>query len=222
MHRRDFMKMFGISVASLWLRSCRPPLATTCYAPTPTPMPTTATRERLRHYWLRFGEVGQAAWNDSENKLGQELVANHRAALDELVASGEISGPVADLVHEAYCAGIYHAWRSSANMTCYLTMGPNYFPESAGVLLQQAAVLNQIAEGGTVQPATLEKAQAALEHDLAFYALSEAELKNLYDELSRESLETGESLPRFEELPLELTPEAEEATQFIIDLLTGQ
>ncbi len=236
LNRRDFMKIFGVSVASLFLARCRLQSAAptedvqpTCYEPTAPPMTAVpsatavlSTRERLRLYWLRFGELGQNSLNDTENKLGQELVAGHRTELDELVASGEISAPVADLVQEAYGAAVYHIWRSSAPITCYIVMGPSYSATSANLLIEQAAVLNQIAEGGTVHPGTLAKARAALEYDLSFYALSEEEVQNLYGQLLEDSQKTGQPIPPFEELSLELTPEAKEATQFIIDLLMGK
>jgi hypothetical protein len=235
LNRRDFMKLFGVSVAALFLSRCRRQSAAptedvqpTCYAPTAPPdiIPAVTTvpsaRERLRLDWLRFGELAQSSLNDTENKLGRELVAGHRAALDELVASGEISAPVADLVQEAYGAAVYHIWRSSTPITCYIVMGPYYSPTSANVLIQQAAVLNQVAEGGTVDPTTLAKARAALEHDLSFYALSEEEVQHLYSQLLEDNQKTGQPMPSFEELSLKLTPEAKEATQFITDLLTGK
>ncbi len=230
LHRRDFMKLFGISIASLYLnRSCIPSTPTvTCYTPapivTPTLPPTTAAsaRGRLRLYWLRFGELAEKSREDTENKLGNELITGHRAELDELVANGEISASAADLVQEAYAAAVFHVWRSSAPITCYLTSGPVYSPTSANVLVEQAAVLSQIAEQGTIDPDTLAKAQTALERDMSFYALTDEEVQALYERLRKENEQTGQPLPPFEELSLELTPEAQEATQFIVDLLTSK
>jgi hypothetical protein len=228
LHRRDFIKLLGVSIASLSLTRCNLPfIQPTCYAavPAPTAHPiatkTSSVRERLRLHWLRFGELAQRSREDTENKLGQELISGHRTVLDELVTSGEISAPVADLVQEAYEAAVFHVWRSNAPMTCYVTAGPTYFPASANVLVEQATVLNQIAEEETVDPATLAKAQAALAHDMAFYALTDEEVQALYDQL-RSEYAPDQSLPAFEDLSLELTPEAKEATQFIIDLLTGK
>lgn len=237
LHRRDFMKLVGVSVASLYLARCRPQPTEpaviptpgpddwpTCYEPTAppeidTPEPATAPmRERLRLYWLRFEELAQKSPEDMDNNFGDELAAGHRLALDDLAASGEISAPAADLVQEAYEAAVYHIWRSNAPMTCYIVAGPMYAVDSANVLVGQATVLNKIAEQGIVDADTLAKAQAALEHDLAYYALSEEEVQALYAQLGSE---TGQ-YPSFEELTLELTPEAKEATQFIVDLLTGK
>ncbi len=230
LHRRDFMKLLGVSIASLFLTRCRSPFEpqTTCYAAvaiTPSIMPTnraSSTRGRLRLYWLRFGELAEKSREDSENKFGQELFAGHRAALDELVVNGEISAPVADLVQEAYGAAVEHVWRSNAPITCYEPMRVDYTPSSASVLVDQATALNQIAEAGTVDPATLAKAQSALEHDLSFYALTDEEVQELYGRLIKQSDETGQPMPSFEALTLELTPEAKEATQFIVDLLASK
>ncbi len=236
--RRDFMNVFGVTVASFLLSRCKweeyiksNPFETPtvlCYAPvqlTPTSTPLTDTlpaRERLRISWLSFGEVAQNAVADSNqgsestNSFRQELADKHRAALDELVAAGSLSKAVADLIQEAYDAAIYHVWRSSAPITCYIAMGPYYAPESAEMLIKQAETLNQIASQGSLDQETLAKARAALEHDLAFYSLSEADLQVLYKHLS----ENGQSYPPFEEVELAPTPEAQAAAEFIIELLT--
>lgn len=234
-HRRDFMKLLGVSVASLYLARCHMntvgitstyPEEITCYeAPPdlPTPEPTlSSARGRLQVDWLRFEELAQTSPQDTENKLGNELIIEHRAALDELIANGELTAPVADLVQEAYGAAVYHIWRSNAPITCYEPVIVDYAPSSAGVLVEQSQVLNRIAEQGTIDPDTLAKAQAALEHDLAFYALSDQEVESLYNQLIKDNQDAGQPIPSFEALTLELTPEAKEATRFIIDLLTGK
>jgi hypothetical protein len=231
--RRDFMKLFGVTVASMLLTRCSALAPATpeqtCYEPiAPTDLPPTLSsipaRERLHLYWLRFGELSQKTitGENSDNALGQQMTTDHRAALDELVASGEISASVADLVQESYGAAVYHVWRSNAPITCYEPMFVDYAPSSADVLVKQSEVLNQIAAQGTIDPAALAGAQAALEHDLAFYALNDEEVKTLYDRLARESQVGGQSIPSFEALQLELTPDAKDAAHFILDLLTGK
>jgi hypothetical protein len=233
--RRDFMKLFGVTVASLLLTRCRgfvietPTPTPTCYAPLPPPTITpsitsSSVRERLRSYWLRFGELSQKtiSGENPDNALGQQMIADHRATLDELVTVGEISTSVADLVQESYDAAVYHVWRSNAPITCYEPMMVDYAPSSAGVLVKQSEILNQIAAQGTIDPATLAGAQAALEHDMAFYDLSAEEIQALYDRLIKESQAAEQSIPTFEALQLELTPDAREAAHFILDLLTGK
>jgi len=225
--RRDFMKVFGMSVASLLLTRCRFPIGVTCYAPLPpTALPDSA-RGRLRLCWLSFDELAQktteeASRGSTENTLGQQLAADHRAALDELVASGELTPSIADLTQEAYAAAVYHVWRSNAPMTCYEPMIVDYAPTSAGVLVQQVEALSQAASQGSIDPQTLAKAQASIEHDMAYYALSDADVQALYERLISDWQETGQNAPSFEAVELELTPDAKAAAQFIVDLLTGK
>lgn len=232
-HRRDFMKVLGISVASLFLSRCRSPFApvTTCYMPLPPsgtlPVATTTSsaRERLRLYWLRFAELAQRSREHTEEGFGEELASGHRTALSELVVNGEIHAETAGLVQEAYQAAVDHIRAANSGVTCYEMAWVDYAPDSANVLVEQASILNQLAEQGTIDPVVLAKAQAALEHDLAFYALTDEEVEALYSQI-REQTEaqegTSEYPPPFEELSLELTPDVKEATQFIIELLTGK
>ena len=231
--RRDFMKLLGVTVASTLLTRCRG-LATetpmqTCYEPiAPTDIPPTITsasaRERLRLYWLRFGELSQKTMTgeNPDNALGQQMTADHRAALDELVTSGEISASVADLVQESFGAAVYHVWRLNVPITCYTPVVVDFAPSSADVLVKQSEVLNQITAQGTIDPTTLARAQTALEHDMAFFDLNDTEVKALYDRLIRESQVGGQPIPSFEALQLELTPDARDAALFILDLLTGK
>jgi hypothetical protein len=238
--RRDFMKLFGISLGSLLLARCQlpgiPTLPPTCYlvalntpaGPTPTSKSPSA-RERLRLCWLRFGELAQKmrdAQNRKDNSwennpIGARMNTDHRRALDELVAAGEITAPVADLVQEAYSAAVFHIWRSNAPMTCYEPMIVDYAPAGAGNLVLQSETLSRVGAGGTIAPETLAKARTALEHDLAFYALSEADVQALYSHLLEEYRDPGERIPSFEEVELTLTPDVREAAQFLLEVLMG-
>ena len=241
--RRDFMKMFGISLGSLLLARCQrtdiPEPAQTyimCYEPPPyTPTSTPGTpdpaslpaRTRLRLLWLRFGELaaktreGTNADADGGDPLGTRMIQEHDAALMELAGAGELTPPVLALIQEAYAAAVYHVWRSNAPMTCYEPMIVDYAPASADNLVHQSEMLTQIAEGSTVDPETIEKARAALEHDLAFYALSDSDVQALYDKLLEEYREPDGSIPTFEEVELTLTPDAKTAAEFLLDLLVG-
>lgn len=228
--RRDFLKIFGISVASVMLTRCKPVLPTpiiTCYAPMPPSTVTpaaTSVRERLRQCWFSFDDLAAATRESDtgENNYGTQLAADHRAALDEMVARGELTAAVADLVQEAYAAALSHVWRSNAPITCYEPAYIDYAPTSAQVLVNQSAALEQVAARGTVDPATLETARAALEHDLAWYALTDQEIQALYELLIEGQQTSSEPFPTFEAIPLDITPEAREAAQFILDLLTGK
>ena len=110
-------------------------------------------------------------------------MANHRAALDELVAAGELDAAVADLVQEAYAAAVYHVWRSNAPITCYEPMMVDYAPTSAAQLVQQSAVLAEMAAKGDLNPDTVAIVQKTIQHDLAFEALSREEVDALYEKL---------------------------------------
>jgi hypothetical protein len=250
--RRDFMKVVGISVASLSLTRCRFPPFATCYTPTPfTPTVPATARERLRLCWLSFGELAQATIDEfsraappveqavpktviigasptpapetsTENAFGQQLVSHHRQALEALVTAGELTPAVSDLVHEAYQAAVYHVWRSNAPITCYAPVIVNFAPVSANTLVQQAEVLNEVAGESNIDPATVERARTAIEHDMAFYALSDAEVKALYDQLIFDWESQQQFIPAFEAVDLEVTADARTATEFIINLLIGQ
>jgi hypothetical protein len=222
--RRDFMKLFGVGVASLLLTRCRFPIGVTCYTPLPPPTILSPGREQLRTCWLSFDELAQktlqaADQGNSSDAFGQKLITDHRLSLDQLVAAGELTPAVADLVQEAYAAAVYHIWRSNAPITCYEPMFVDYAPASANVLVQQAQILEELAGQGSINPQTLTTAQAALEHDLAYYALSDEDLQALYERLIQESQTQGQSIPPFDQLNIEFTPDARAAAQFIVDLL---
>ena len=232
--RRGFMKIFGAAVASLLVARCQRATPTvTCYIVVPTtPLPPDLNApaiDRLRYCWQSFGELAQATLegidpqdDPSENALGQQMMADHQTALDELLVAGELSTPVADLIQEAYNAAVYHVWRSNVPITCYEPVMVDYAPTSADVLVQQSALLSEIAGQGNIDPETLAKAQAALEHDLAFYELSDEDVAALYESILAEAQNQGQSIPSFETLELEVSPDAREAAQFIITLLTGK
>jgi hypothetical protein len=222
--RRDFIKLVGVSMASLLLTRCRFPIGAACYAPLPPPSPTPTPRGLLRDCWLRFDELVQSIRSSggSEDALGGELTAAHRLALDELVSAGELPAPVADLVQEAYEAAVYHVWRSNASITCYEPMIVDYAPEGADLLVQQSRVLNELSAQGTIDPATLAAARAALEHDLAYYELSDEAEQALYERILADTSQGGGAIPAFDDLELEITPEARAAAQFITDLLAGR
>jgi hypothetical protein len=238
--RRDFIKLFGISLGSLLLARCQrvetTGPTTTCYlvalntpvVPTPTSKSQSA-RDRLRLCWLRFSELAQKT-RDAQNRkdnswennpIGAQMNADHRHALNELATAGEITVPVADLVQEAYSAAVYHIWRSNVPMTCYEPMIVNYAPASADNLVHQSETFSQIAAGSTIAPETLAKARTALEHDLAFYALTDADVQALYNKLLEEYQDPGEHIPSFEEVELTLTPDVKAAAQFLLDILMG-
>jgi hypothetical protein len=246
--RREFMKNFGVGLASLVIASCRlstqnpptthiPPNPTetpmiTCYAvvvptSTPTTLPTLSARDQLRLCWLSFNQLA-AKTQSGENSVldkpdadpfGTQLIADHRSALDRLVAAGELEPAVADLVQEAYAAAVYHIWRSNASITCYAPMMVNYVPTSATQLVQQSAILAEMAAKGDLNSDTVAMAQKTIQHDLAFEALSPEEVDALYEKLIADYQQSQTAIPDFEQVQLEVTPEMEAAARFLVELL---
>jgi hypothetical protein len=60
---------------------------------------------------------------------------------------------------------VYHVWRSNAPMTCYDMAMPDYVPDSADNLVNQAEALAGIENEAVVPAETLAKIRTALEHD---------------------------------------------------------
>jgi hypothetical protein len=223
--RRDFMKLFGVGVASLLMTRCKPvtpPPIPSCYTSAPPLPEDLAPRDRLRKCWLSFGELVQKTIEEANQgnldmTFGQELIAEHREAVEiETIPS------IAALVQEAYEAAVYHVWRSNISVACYEPMMVDYAPASAEVLVQQAKILDEITSQSDIDAETLAKVKAALEHDMAFYAMSEAEVAFLYDRILAEWQAQNEAIPDFQNIDLEVTPTAKAAAHFIIELLTGQ
>jgi hypothetical protein len=211
--RRDFIKMFGIGLASF--------LVSRCQAVAPPPF---AARDRLRGLWLGFPELANKtlAGRNDEDELGTRMIAEHQAALGSVVADGNLSPEAAELVQEAYAAAVYHVWRSNAPITCYAPVMVDYAPTGAAVLVKQSEILGELAQQGSVDPAILANAQAALEHDLAFYELTDDQTQALYQAVIESNQGSGHAIPSFDALELELTPEAREAAHFILDLLSSK
>lgn len=222
--RRDFIKVFGMSLASSILAGCQ------IFKGPPKPTPTLTEEviyQKIRRLWLRFDSLtnntrsGLNRRNDDDwNPMGTRWSTEHRTWLDALVAQGRIDPSVADLVQEAYEAAIYHVWRLGASITCYMVSGPGYGVSSADSVVEQSKALEEIAEQGTVEPATLAQIRTALEYDLAFYALTDEEEDALYDQIQKAYDENGQPFPIFDELGLEVSSEAQAAAQFLIELLS--
>jgi hypothetical protein len=247
--RREFMKTFGVGLASLVIASCKlssqKPTSTkpqitptpteiiyTCYViaeqtATPTPNPLSLSpRDRLRACWLSFNELaaktlsGENSLPDNldSDPLGAQLIADHRLALDALVEAGEIEPGVADLIQEAYAAAVYHVWRSNVPITCYEPMMVDYAPTSAAQLVQQSAILTEMAARSDLDPETVALAQQTLQHDLAFEALSREEVDALYQKLIEDHPQYSD-IPSFDQVELAVTPEMDAAAKFLVDLL---
>jgi hypothetical protein len=209
--RREFIHRTGIAIAALLLARCTPAASGKSDAP---------PRERLRESWLRLDWLAQDTrenWDgDAQGEQTREqLVSDHQAALDELVAAGDLDTAVAGQVQLAFGAAAYHVWRSNAPITCYEPVLVDYTPTSTNQLVQQADLL---ADKGDLDPDTVARAQAVIERDMAFLSLSQAETQALYDALYAAAGDTYD-LPSLEELDLEISPQAVEAARFLAQLL---
>jgi hypothetical protein len=85
-------------------------------------------------------------------------------------------------------------------------------------LTTQADLLAEMADRADLDPATVSQAQAGIERDIAFLSLSSDERNALYDSLIQASNQ-GAAIPPFDQLELEITPEAAEAAHYLVDLL---
>jgi hypothetical protein len=179
-------------------------------------------RERLRSCWLRLDWLAEETrdWDHPERggQAHDGLVTEHRAALDELVTLGELAADVADYAQAAFAEAANHVWLSNCGITCYEAVLPDYAPISRAQLVQQAELLADIADDETIDEDVVARAQAAVERDIAFLSLSHEERQALYDELIEAAGESYD-FPPFDELDLEITPEAAEAARFLVELL---
>jgi len=203
--RREFLRQIGILLASLAATHCAP-LSKRGSSP----------RDRLRECWLSLDRLEEQAQNDYERgqRLGEQLQADHRAALDDLVAAGELDAVEAEHVQLIYDEALYHIQRSLA--TCYEAIPmPDYLPDARSQLMRQTDLLAEMAEKGDLDPQVVAQAQAALERDVAFLNLPTGEREDLYTEL----IAAGPGYPRFEELDLEITTPVAEATRFLVQVL---
>lgn len=207
--RREFIKRVGIAIASLMAARCA------CVS-----FVGGSSRDRLRGCWLQLDWLAQQTQEDYDRgeRAREKLAADHRAALDDLVASGELDADVADELDAAFGLAIVHVVMTNAPITCYKTAEPNYIPVSADQLMQQAELLADMAEDSHVDSTAISQAQAAVERDIAFLALSDEEMRDLYAELWA-AAGNSHDFPPFDELDLEVTPEAAEAARFLVELL---
>jgi hypothetical protein len=208
MTRRVFLKRVGIAVAAL--------LATRCTLPGGK---GGSPRDRVRDCWLRFDWLARAFRNHEQRGLRAmaQLTSDHRAALDALVEAQELDGDIADQVQVAFGAAAEHVRYANAPITCYKESMVNYRPTSSDQLVQQAAILAEMADDADIDATTVAQAQTAIERDITFLNLSSDDVQALYKEI--EALALGGSVPSFDEVALAVTPEAVQAAQFLVGSL---
>lgn len=174
-------------------------------------------RERLRLCWLAGLDAlaKQAEDLDVGEQAQKQLLADHRAALNDLVALNELSAEAADQAQIAFEGAAYHVWRSNAPITCYEPMLVDFRPVSSGDLVSRAKILSMSSD---LNPNTLAVIQASMERDVAFLNMSPDEVNVLYQRFIQ-SRKQGQPPPDFAHVELEVPPEAAEAAQFLIEVL---
>lgn len=218
--RREFLNAVGIALASLLTSRCRP----TCYIP---PLPTLTSQggdwERLRQYWWDLDLLARDA-RDMERgqQTLQKFMEGHRAALDALVAAGQVSSEVADDLQVAFEGAAFHVWRANAPITCYVPAPyPDYGTQSNVDLAKQAGLLEEMARKSALDPEVVARAQAAIERDIAWRTLPEEDQKAIIEAVMQAAQGTDQ-YPSLEELDLEIPPAAREAARILVELLLKQ
>jgi len=203
--------------------------------------------QRVRDCWLRLD------WLDERARIGgeaaklakQQQTIEHRVALNELVASGEMSKDVADYVQLAFEAAVNHVFDSYYTevtvIGCYVQVDPpdsppptptprptpqvdqsahgivtDYASGSGERLAQQAELLTEMAVTSDIDPDTIARAQSAIQRDMLL--LRPAGRQDLVDLLVEAAGGTYD-FPPIEELEPDIPPEAAEAARFLVELL---
>jgi hypothetical protein len=207
--RRSFIKLVGITTASWILARCAPLHGEGGGA-----------RDRLRDSWKGLDWLAQQAQDDYErgDRARTKLTEDHRQALDDLVATGELDNSVADELDSAFQAAANHVLYSNAPITCYEPAFVDYTPTSSDQLVRQADLLVEIAERGEVSQQTISRARAAIERDIAFLNLSSQETQALYDALLQGAEDTYH-FPPFEEINLEISSASLQAARYLVQVL---
>jgi hypothetical protein len=174
-------------------------------------------RERMRTLWLGMDALARAAEKDIEQseRMRDDLIAQHRLVLDELVSLEELGEAVAACVQAAFEGAVQHTWRANAPITCYEPVLIDWRPTSSADLIAQAEIL---AQAGDLAPETTAQVQAAIERDMAFLSLPPPEVEALYQHILSDRGTDG-PVPGFEEAALDVPPEAVEAAGFLVALL---
>ena len=147
--------------------------------------------------WMDLDNPALQSFEDTDFSL--DLRQRHDDVLTALVESGEIDAGVADGIAAAFEEAIAHIQRQQA--TCYIALPPVFTPRED--LVQQAALLEEMATEGDIDPETVAQAQAALERDIAWLAQFHA----------------GEVPGELD--AIEVTQEAAEAARILVELLLG-
>jgi hypothetical protein len=229
--RREFMKGIGVMLASLLTTRCTTtcytpvPPEPTCYTAVPTPSPSPSSGEgkdwdRLRQAWYGLDRLARDAPDlEKGERTHKRLVSDHQTALNHLVGAGQLDPTIADDMQAAFEGAAYHVWRANAPITCYEAVPyPDYQIEGSSDLARQADLLAEMAETSDIDPATIAQAQAAIERDIAFLAMTANEQQALIETVRQAAGDTWD-LPHLAELNLDVPPESAKAARILVEVL---
>jgi hypothetical protein len=223
-NRRQFLRQVGIALAALAAGGCCGTALGDADTPpggegdTPdVPPPPKTPWGQVRAAWADLDRLKEQPDDyEAVEKLRDDLVAKHHAALKELVAAGEVRKPVADDMQAAFSEAAHHVWRANAPISCYEPVPwPQYDIDAASNLAQQADALEELGGTSDIDPAVLEQARKAVQRDIEFIALPAGE----QHALQRGNEQTWAGLF---ELELEANPDAAEAANLLVEVLLGR
>jgi len=223
--RREFMRQVGVSLAALLLSGCdwisrlvsptptpgpaRTPKPST---PTPYPYPTCYVAPAPTFFEPRGNErwyALRACWLDlrdprlqlSENAdLVASLRRRHVEALDALVTNQEMRADVADEIGVAFEQALAHIERKVAVSGEAIPREPT----PRRILTRQAMALAEMTQSNPIAKRTIDRAQAALERDMAWLSQFRSGLQSCPSE------------------DLVVTPAEVEAARILVQLLLAE
>lgn len=219
--RREFMRAVGVAIASLLTSRCTRP---TCYVLVITAPPKEdALWDALRAPWTNLDRLARDAQDMEKGQATlQRLIADHQAALDQLVAAGALSSDIADDLQAAFAGAAHHVWRANAPITCYIPSPyPDYRVQSSSDLARQAEILEEMAQKSSIDPQTVAQVQAAIERDITYLAMAPEDQQALVEAVIKTAGEGG-PYPSLTELDLDLSHESVEAAHILVELLLGE
>jgi hypothetical protein len=124
--------------------------------------------QEVRECWLDLQDPKLQSFDESA--FPAELLRQHAVAIDALTAGKALDPKVAHAITVAFEQAVFHIRRQMA--TCYIMLPPEFIPRQD--LTDQAAALAEMAERSDIDPATVDRARAALTHAMAWLARFEA------------------------------------------------
>jgi hypothetical protein len=112
-------------------------------------------------------------------------------------------------------------WTRPSPITCYRIAQPNYSIQSSQDLAEQAERLLEMAGRSAIDEATVARAQAAIEQDVAYMTLSEEE-QGAIVRVVRDTARPEHDYPHLHELELDVRPASGRAARILVQLLLEQ